>query len=152
MGFKEQPIVSAVGEFSIRGCIVDINGFLYEHPIRIEFFGDEIESIRSFDIFTQRSLDTMAAIDIYPMGEFNIAEKDKFHFTGDLNSYFWKRSAYESLTSSIFDYIKSANVVFDELSSIAEHASSLRASYDVQYLKLLKAIFMILLPIKFGGI
>lgn len=134
MGFKEQPIVSAVGEFSIRGCIVDINGFLYEHPVRIEFFGDEIESIRSFDIFTQRSLDTMTAIDIYPMGEFNIAEKDKFHFAGDLNGYFWKRSAYESLTASIFDYLTSPSIVFDELSSISEYASSLRSSYDLQFL------------------
>lgn len=141
MGFKEQPIVSAVGEFSIRGCIVDINGFLYEHPFRIEFFGDEIESIRSFDIFSQRSIDSMASIDIYPMGEFTIAEKDKFNFVGDLNSFFWKRSAYESLTSSIFDYLDSPSIVFDELSSIAEYASSLRASYDVQFLEISSSHF-----------
>ena len=73
----------------------------------------------------------MAAIDIYPMGNSILLKKTNSILQEILNSYFWKRSAYESLTSSIFDYIKSANVVFDELSSI-EHASSLRASYDVQ--------------------
>lgn len=135
MGFNEQPVVSAVGEFSIRGCIVDINGFLHDHPVRIEFFGDEIESIRSFDIFSQRSVESMSSVGIYPMGEFTIPEKEKFNLKGNLNGVFWKRSTYEPLTASVFDYLEDPSIVFDELSSLAELSSSLRASYDIKFLE-----------------
>ncbi len=54
-GFKEQPVVEGVGDFSIRGCIIDINPLLREHPIRMELWGNTLESIRTCDIFTQRS-------------------------------------------------------------------------------------------------
>ena len=54
------------GQFAIRGGIVDIFSFANEYPYRIEFFGDEVESIRSFDASTQLSLKNMAQITIVP--------------------------------------------------------------------------------------
>ena len=54
-GFERVTTVDGLGQFSMRGGIVDIYPFGSEHPFRIEFFGDEIDSIRQFDVSTQRS-------------------------------------------------------------------------------------------------
>jgi len=66
-GFNEQPVVESVGDFSIRGCIIDINPLLREHPIRLELWGNTLESIRTFDIFSQKSLENIESIEIFPM-------------------------------------------------------------------------------------
>ncbi|GAC1353596.1 MAG: transcription-repair coupling factor [Herpetosiphon sp.] len=55
LGYTRTPIVEAVGEWSLRGGIVDIWPPTDEYPVRIEFFGDEVESLRRFDPLTQRS-------------------------------------------------------------------------------------------------
>ncbi|HNM47016.1 MAG TPA: CarD family transcriptional regulator, partial [Candidatus Sumerlaeota bacterium] len=60
-GYEREPIVEARGEFSIRGGIVDVFPLNSENPIRIDLFGDEIESIRTFDVSTQRSLADLGA-------------------------------------------------------------------------------------------
>ena len=56
-GFERVPIVDGLGQFSSRGGILDIYPAGVEHPLRLEFFDDEIESIRTFDVGTQRSLE-----------------------------------------------------------------------------------------------
>ncbi len=122
-GFVEQPVVSGVGEFSIRGCIVDVNCLLYPHPIRIEFFGDEIESIRSFDIFSQRSVETMKSVKLFPMGEFTVKEHEAACYNGDLSGLWWHRGRYQTLNSSLLDYLPNASLVFEELSLLSETAS-----------------------------
>lgn len=55
LGFRRTPLVEEVGTFSIRGGIVDVFTFSASEPIRIEFFGDTVESIRSFAVTTQRT-------------------------------------------------------------------------------------------------
>lgn len=122
-GFVEQPVVSGVGEFSIRGCIVDVNCLLYPHPIRVEFFGDEIESIRSFDIFSQRSVETMKSVKLFPMGEFTVKEHEAACYNGDLSGLWWHRGRYENLDSSLLDYLPEASLVFEELSLLSENAA-----------------------------
>ena len=122
-GFVEQPVVSSVGEFSIRGCIVDVNCFLYPHPVRIEFYGDEIESIRTFDIFTQRSIERMDRIELFPMGEFTLPLEEASHMESDTSGLWWQRSRYQELNSSLLDYLPRCSLVFEELSSLAETAS-----------------------------
>ncbi len=54
-GFERVSTVDGLGQFSVRGGILDVYPFASEYPFRIEFFGDEIESIRLFDVSTQRS-------------------------------------------------------------------------------------------------
>ncbi|MCC6546335.1 transcription-repair coupling factor [Candidatus Sumerlaeota bacterium] len=60
-GYEREPVVEARGEFSIRGGIVDVFPLNSENPIRVDLFGDEIESIRVFDVSTQRSLQDLGA-------------------------------------------------------------------------------------------
>ena len=53
--FKRVDFVTEPGEFSVRGGILDVFSFSNDEPYRIEFFGDEVESIRTFDVETQLS-------------------------------------------------------------------------------------------------
>ena len=69
LGYEKNYQVEAPGQFSIRGGIVDIFDLTEENPYRIELWGDEIESIRSFDILSQRSIEKLSAVTIYPACE-----------------------------------------------------------------------------------
>ena len=68
-GFERVPIVDGVGQFSTRGGILDIYSVGLDHPVRLELFGDEIESIRTFDITTQRSIGSVGEAVILPARE-----------------------------------------------------------------------------------
>lgn len=65
-GFKNVDYVYEPGQFAIRGSIVDIFSFSSEYPFRVDFFGNEVDSIRSFDVQTQLSQDKLNEIAIVP--------------------------------------------------------------------------------------
>ncbi|MDA8685717.1 transcription-repair coupling factor [Robiginitalea sp.] len=69
--FRRVDFVSEPGEFSVRGGIVDVFSFSHDQPYRIEFFGDDVESIRTFDVATQRSIEKKSKITLLP----NVADK-----------------------------------------------------------------------------
>jgi transcription-repair coupling factor (superfamily II helicase) len=70
MGYEKNYQVEAPGQFSIRGGIVDIFDLTSENPIRIELWGDEIESMRSFDVLSQRSIEeNLDHVTIFPATE-----------------------------------------------------------------------------------
>lgn len=75
MGYENNFQVEAPGQFSIRGGIVDIFDLTQENPYRIELWGDEVESLRSFDILSQRSVETLDSLCIYPATEMIIDEQ-----------------------------------------------------------------------------
>ena len=54
------------GQFAVRGSLVDVYSFSHEHPFRIDFFGDEIDSIRTFDVQSQLSLERLKEVRIVP--------------------------------------------------------------------------------------
>ena len=69
MGYEKNYQVEAPGQFSIRGDIVDIYDLTEENPYRIELWGDEVESIRSFDLLSQRSIEILEQVTIFPATE-----------------------------------------------------------------------------------
>ena len=69
MGYEKNYQVESPGQFSIRGGIIDIFDLTEENPYRIELWGEEVESIRSFDILSQRSVEKLEAVTIYPAAE-----------------------------------------------------------------------------------
>jgi len=71
-GYERVEQVEGPGQFSIRGGIIDIYSVLYEHPLRLEFFDDEVDSIRFFNIDNQRSLEKTQEVSIAPAREFFI--------------------------------------------------------------------------------
>ena len=68
-GYEKAPFVEAPGEFAVRGGIIDIFPYTQESPYRIELWGDEIDSIRSFDKESQRSIEEVDTLTIYPASE-----------------------------------------------------------------------------------
>lgn len=68
-GYEREVSVGAPGQFSVRGDILDIWNLSDDRPVRIEFFGDEVESIRSFDPETQRSVKALRKIEVIPAND-----------------------------------------------------------------------------------
>ncbi len=64
--FERVDFVVEPGQFSVRGGIVDLFSFSHDQPYRVEFFGDEIDSIRTFDVETQLSIDKVKRLDLIP--------------------------------------------------------------------------------------
>ena len=69
MGYERSAQVDAMGQFSIRGGIIDIFPLTEETPVRIELWDDEVDSIRSFDLESQRSIEQLERITLYPAAE-----------------------------------------------------------------------------------
>ncbi|WLV24760.1 transcription-repair coupling factor [Aciduricibacillus chroicocephali] len=76
MGYERVPMVTAPGEFSVRGGIIDIYPITSANPVRIELFDEEVDSIRYFDADTQRSLEKLEQILIEPASEMLVTHRD----------------------------------------------------------------------------
>ena len=145
-GFKRSTMVNDISEFSIRGDITDIYP-LDDNPVRIEFWGDEIVDIRYFDRETQRSVNKIKSIDIYPMYKF-VIEGTPENFPKELTEqlseekYFEGVEVYQSYfndeLSSVFDYLKEYIIIFDEKSEIYTKYQFLDDTYEGQYSENLK--------------
>ncbi|HVU89197.1 MAG TPA: transcription-repair coupling factor [Pirellulales bacterium] len=85
-GFHNTSAVELPGEFSTRGGILDIFAPDWYEPVRIEFFGDEVESIRRFEVASQRSLAALDAVDVTILDRTNV---DHEHFTAYLPHESW---------------------------------------------------------------
>jgi len=69
LGYHRADVVAAAGEFAVRGGIVDVWSATADAPARVEFFGDEIESMRTFDLATQRSTEAIERLELVPWSE-----------------------------------------------------------------------------------
>ncbi len=69
-GYEKVSLVNKTGEFAVRGFVIDVFPLKSENPIRIEFWGDTIESIKEFDISNQRTIKDIKDISIFPNTEF----------------------------------------------------------------------------------
>ncbi len=76
MGYEKNYQVEAPGQFAIRGDIVDVFDATEENPYRIELWGDEVQSIRSFDILSQRSIEKLSSIELFPASEMILTEEE----------------------------------------------------------------------------
>lgn len=83
--FKRVDFVAEPGEFSVRGGIVDVFSFSNDIPYRVEFFGDEVDSIRTFDVETQLSKDKISKITIIPNVENKTLEEKREIFLDYIN-------------------------------------------------------------------
>jgi transcription-repair coupling factor (superfamily II helicase) len=122
--FKRVDFVSEPGEFSVRGGIVDVFSFSHDEPYRIEFFGDEIDSIRTFDVETQLSTSQIKKIDIIPnvANKFLQEKRQSFlEFIASKTIVFTKNS--DLIFSRIDDFFSKAIDAFNNLSSKLKHAS-----------------------------
>jgi transcription-repair coupling factor (superfamily II helicase) len=75
--FEKTDFVYEAGQFAIRGGIIDVFSFANEHPYRIELFGDEVDSIRSFDPGSQLSIDTLEKINLMPNVQTRLVQEER---------------------------------------------------------------------------
>ena len=108
--FKRVDFVTEPGEFSVRGGIVDVFSFSHDEPYRIEFFGDEVDSIRTFDVETQLSTEQIKKISVIP----NVANK----FLEESRQSFLKYIAQKTVIFS-----KNSDLLFSRIDSLFEKAS-----------------------------
>ncbi|WP_430483446.1 transcription-repair coupling factor [Rossellomorea marisflavi] len=85
MGYQRAGMVSTPGEFSLRGGIVDIFPLTSQHPVRIELFDTEIDSIRMFSVEDQRSIDKLKTVDIGPATEVLLTYQNIERLIGEIN-------------------------------------------------------------------
>lgn len=102
LGYERVDQVESMGQFCARGGIVDVFAVNASLPVRLEFFGDEIDSLREFDLLTQRSVQSCERLDILPITE----------------------PAYEGKPAVFLSYLPpKATIVFDEPARIREQIS-----------------------------
>ncbi len=77
IGYEPAYQVESAGQFAVRGGILDIFPLTEENPYRVEFWGDEIDSLRSFDVESQRSIENLDAMELYPASELILSAKQK---------------------------------------------------------------------------
>jgi transcription-repair coupling factor (superfamily II helicase) len=146
-GYLREDPVGAVGEFSIRGGILDVWSPGLDSPVRIEFFGDAVESIREFDAETQLSTTQLTQVEIAPMRELTVTSRDfrnwaeaarerwseprfaralqdqtAFADEGEaFNGWEWLMPLVRERNSTVFDYFKDAVLVIDEPTGIESY-------------------------------
>jgi transcription-repair coupling factor (superfamily II helicase) len=158
-GYVREDPVGAVGEFSMRGGILDVWSPGQERPVRIEFFGDEIDSIRGFDPETQLSTSQLDAIELVPMRETVVrsqdfsewadaarrrwsderyarALRDRTVFADEGESFAgweWLMPIVRERSGSVFDYLKDAVLVVDEPSSVETYLGEVYQTLSDRY-------------------
>ena len=152
-GFERVATVREVGEFAVRGGILDVFVPGTEEPVRLDFFGDTLESIRSFDPASQRTTGQVRSLDLNPMSEVTLTPDTISRFRKNYLSSFgaatrddalyvavsegrryagmehWLPLFYEKL-ETVFDYLKGFRLVTDHtVREAAEERSKLVFDY-----------------------
>ena len=121
--FKRVDFVTEPGEFSVRGGIVDVFSFSHDEPYRLEFFGDEVDSIRTFDVETQLSTSKVTKITIIPNVENKFSHETRESFLKYISE---KTVVFGKNTDLIYDrldaFFQKAEEAFTKLSSEVKHA------------------------------
>ena len=124
MGYRRENLVEHRAEFAVRGGIVDVWPAQGNDPIRLDFFGDDIERLTTFDIANQRSLHDIEQAFIAPAREWIPSQKTKERAEALLKSAPWGRETFDRIaTGQLFDgmegwmplFIESSKTILDEL-------------------------------------
>ncbi|MCD8399464.1 transcription-repair coupling factor [Tenacibaculum finnmarkense] len=121
--FNRVDFVTEPGDFSVRGGIIDVFSFSNDEPYRMEFFGDEVESIRTFDVETQLSKEKQQKVSIMPNVENKGLQENRESFLKYISAktaIFVKDIA--TITTNLDTFFKKATASFDELSTEIKHS------------------------------
>ncbi|MGA9994275.1 MAG: transcription-repair coupling factor [Pyrinomonadaceae bacterium] len=158
-GYVREDPVGAVGEFSMRGGILDVWSPGRDAPVRLEFFGDTIDSIREFDPETQLSTAQLKEVELAPMREIAVT-RDDFRLWAEMARERWSDERYdralrdrtvfadegETFTgwewlmpivrerrASVFDYLRETVLVIDEPSGVESYLSGVYETLAARY-------------------
>lgn len=142
LGYNRVPLVTKTGETAIRGYVIDVFPIGMDNPIRIEFWGDTIDSIKFFDLDSQISTDDIESICIYPFTEFLLDNKN------DIDSKMCKQKYlmhYSSDIQGIWNYLSDFVLVYYDYNQIISAYKLLRESiinYDMELNDSIKTNYM----------
>ena len=139
MGYIRDVLVNETGNIGVRGYVIDIFPIMEENPVRIEFWGDTVTSIKYFDVDTQRSISEIDNICIYPFTEFLLDD----YSIDFINSQ--KYLANYGSVASIYDYINDGICFFSDYNLILNSYSILVDTimdYDANYSADIKTNYM----------
>ena len=139
IGYVRDTIVSKTTDLAVRGYVIDIFPISSNNPVRIEFFGDEIDSIRYFDAESQKSVESINEIVIYPASEFLLEEDNNLIHKQHLLSIYNKKvvSIMDYLdTSLVFikDYPQIKNIYKEITNQIKEYHDEKDSDYYGKYM------------------
>ncbi len=144
LGFREETVVQDLGTFGVRGEILDIYPYLAENPYRIVLGGDTIESIKEFDIFSQRSVRAVDSIALFPLDECCYppealdqgleshldrlgdedawaAERHRLVEKRDLTGIHWQKAFFKDLNHNLLDFLGAeARVIVGDADGLAD--------------------------------
>ena len=117
IGYEKDIVINKSGDMAIRGYVIDVFPINYDNPIRIEFWGDTIESIRKFDINTQLTIETINEVEIIPNTE-NLSSEyvDIYSYLNGkvyYNEFEDIKTGYEQLMNEVLEYDASKKYFFD---------------------------------------
>ena len=122
MGYVRDSFVSKTGDFALRGYVLDIFPINGDNPLRIEFFGDSISSIRFFDVDSQRSLKNVDSFSIFPFNERFDAKSNLCDYLNDpiviFKDYEQVKFSYENMVSDAFNFSYDFNNYFYDFNDI----------------------------------
>lgn len=138
IGYKKQAITEKVGDFSVRGEVLDIFCVNMNKPVRIDLFDNEIDIIKTFDNLTQKTIEKIDSFDVFPINEIlyddpnEIIKKIKLKENKELND-FDDILNYNNLSRlhkylhyitdekvTLFDYLDNKTIIYDEIKRIEE--------------------------------
>ena len=116
IGYKKESLVTDVGEFAVRGYVIDIYPFQAEHPIRIDFFDDEISNLSYFDEYDQRTIDSIDSVLIKPLIEdFDNNSSNVIEYMNDPLVILQDFNQCHNIMKNIIDQIKYYDNDFSEI-------------------------------------
>lgn len=134
LGYQSSPVVEDVGQYSLRGGIVDVFSPAETLPVRIELFGDQIQSLRNFSISDQRSLAEIPNLHIAPVYEFDLSDNNIEQIIRNLRTDYKQREltpaeADEAIRSiSLKTYFSGCELLlpycYEKLSTVLDYFSS----------------------------
>ena len=113
IGYQRDTIVNGTGKIGVRGYVIDIFPASYDNAVRIEFWGDTIDSIKYFDIDTQLSLEEIDEVKIYPFTEFILDE-----YNDDLDRKQKYLEYYSDKVSMISEYLDNPIIYYYDYNMI----------------------------------
>src|SRR3982751_3663564 len=158
-GYVREDPVGAVGEFSMRGGIIDVWSPGEDTPVRVEFFGDTVDSIRRFNPETQLSIEQLQSTEVVPMREVAVgrddfrlwaefardrwgdeaharALKDRTAYADEGETFAgweWLISILQSRRASVFDYLRDAVLVVDEPASVETYLGGVYETLEARF-------------------
>lgn len=136
LGYRRVSVVEIPGEFSIRGGIVDIFSTAYANPLRVEFLGDQVESIRLFDPSTQTSIEKLHDGWVLPAREFVRPPDDPHAITPIQADAEWRSPDLYDSMDTLFDYLStSPYLALDQPDTLKKSCEAAWEKIDDGYLR-----------------